>query len=362
VTDLAALHARLDGIFEARDRDFPRRDPANTAAMRAALAEYVAALDALRPRPLVPEPGLVAEARGVAGRPVFVCGAMKSGTTLLLELLDAHPELVVLPGDSHMLDPRAQARYHVASAAWWVPVLVNPRGQAPFWFLGASDAAYAAFVAWLEWWRAELPAGEPRSAFLAYVLALHCANPRRAPRPRAWVEKTPGNELRVRELLAWYPRARFLHVVRDPLENLASLKELFRQRGWRWKAWSAATHAWRLARALAAGARAARSLGPSRWVVVRYEELAADPRAGMKRVADVLDLGWDECLVVPTVNGEPSQPNSMYRERLGVRGAVLPAVAGRWRTGLTAREARVARVILAATARRWGYAWASAAR
>jgi hypothetical protein len=359
--DLAALRARLDGLLAERDRHFPARDAANTAALRAALAEYVAALDALRPRPFEPDPRLVAEARAVAEQAVFVCGFMKGGTTLVLELLDGHPELTVLPGDSHMLDPATDSRHRREGDGHWVPVLVNPRGQRPFWYLGEDDRPYAAFGAWLEWWRAALPPGEPRSAFLAYVLALHGANPTRAAQPRAWVEKTPGNEGRVARILDWFPAARFVHVVRDPLENLASIRQLVRQRGWGWRATSAAANAWRLRHSLGAAAQNLRRLGPARYLVVRYEDVSADPRAEMKKVADFLGIAWDERLVTPSINGVASQANSMYRDRLGRAGAVLPVTTGRWRVELTRAEAALARRILAGAARRWGYDWRAAA-
>jgi hypothetical protein len=44
----AAERARLDAILDARDRDFPRRDPANTAALETALDAYVRELRAAR--------------------------------------------------------------------------------------------------------------------------------------------------------------------------------------------------------------------------------------------------------------------------------------------------------------------------
>ena len=35
--------------------------------------------------------------------PVFICGAPRSGTTLLSNLLDGHSELLVLPSETHIL-------------------------------------------------------------------------------------------------------------------------------------------------------------------------------------------------------------------------------------------------------------------
>jgi hypothetical protein len=343
----AAERARLDAILAARDRDFPRRDPANTATLQAALDAYVDRLRAARDAAWTPDPAWLAGARAMAGRPVFVGGYMKSGTTFLLGLLDQHPQLTVLPGDSHMLTLIDRERTRPANAPapqwdrYWTARLVNPTGQRPFWFLGDDDRAYVELARYLDHW-------------LAAVLALHCANPRRAPRPTAWVEKTPWNELRAREALALYPQARFVHVVRHPLENLASMKQLVRHRGWGWRgARSAVTTAWRLRRSLGAGLDNQQRLGRDRYLFVAHERLIADPPAATRQLADFLGIDWDESLLRPTVNGVHQVPNSMYGDRRRA-GEIVADAPVRWRTELSPLERRLATAILGPTLRRLG--------
>jgi hypothetical protein len=237
---------------------------------------------------------------------------------------------------------------------YWIARLVNPTGQRPFWFLGDDDGAYLEFARYLAHWEGELPAAE-RSPFLAAVLALYCANPRRPPRPVAWVEKTPWNELRAREAQALYPEARFVHVIRHPLENLASMKQLVRHRGWGWRgAVSAATTAWRLRRSLRAALDNQRALGADRYLLVVHERLLADPPAETKRLAAFLGIDWDPCLLRPTVNGVPQVSNSMYGERRAV-GEIVRDAPSRWPRELSPLERRLARAILAPTLRRLGY-------
>jgi hypothetical protein len=346
------LRDRIDAVLAARDRAFPRRDPANDAAMHATLAEYVERLKCARWDRFVPDAERVAQVMAIADDPVVVCGFMKSGTTLLLELLDGHPELIVLPGDRHMMNPREDERRRLARDAYWIPALVNSRGQAPYWFLGADDAHYVEFARYLEHALGALPA-DARGRFLAFVVAIHCANPRRAPHPRAWVEKTPENERHADRIVRWFPRARFIHLVRHPLENLASLKLLFRQRAdMGWKPWSVGTTAWKLARSIRLAEENRRRLGPERYLVVRYEDLA-DTEPRMRDVARFLGIAWDAALLRPTLNGVASPPNSMRRDRLGVRGRVTIPAPGTWRSELTRAERLVARAVLARSVRRW---------
>lgn len=355
----AAERERLDAILVARDRDFPRRDPANTKTLDTALDAYVARLRARRDAAFRPDPARLASARAMAAHPVFVCGYMKSGTTFLVGLLDQHPQLTVLPGDSHMLAQIDRQR----SQPWtervrdqdryWIARFVNPTGQRPFWFLGDDDRVYVELIGYLEHWLGELPRADA-SPFLAAVLALYCANPRRAPRPLAWVEKTPGNERRARAALGLYPAARFVHVVRHPLENLASMKQLRRQRGWGSGLRSTLAEAWRLRRSLGAGLANRRALGGDRYLLVHYERLVADPAGETKRLADFLRIGWDDGLLHPTVNGMPQVSNSMYGDRRAV-GEIMRDAPERWCTQLSTLEQRAAWGILGRTSRTLGY-------
>jgi hypothetical protein len=358
--DVTGLRRRLDLIFEARDRAFPRRDPANTAAMQAALDEYTGALRALRSPGWRPDPRRCDEALAMAEQALFVCGYMKSGTSFVVSLLDHHPQLTVVPGDSHLValfvDRHRGTPYQQRLAGQdrhWVARLANYAGQAPFWFLGDDDRDWVAFLEYLDHWLHALPPVD-RSLFLAAVLALHCANPRRAVRPTGWVEKTPGNELRVADLAALFPRARFLHVVREPFTNLASMKQVAIHRGWGWHGpWRIVTEALRLRRSMRTSLANRRRLGPERYHVVRYEDLARDPRSRMVEVAAFAGIGWDDTLVVPTVNGVPQTPNSMYADRRQ-RGSVI-ASSERWRRELTPTEQRLALGVLGRTRGRLGY-------
>jgi Sulfotransferase family len=352
---LVAIHGRLDALLAERDRHFPRRDPENTRKLRDALAAYTVALHQARDLAWRPDPRQLAAARATLGSPIVVCGFMRSGTTLLADLLDGHPELVVLPGDSHMTDAGDDARREHEPQAYWIPMLVTPRGQAPFWFFGDADDAYVEFLGYLDHALATGQGG-PRGRFLAYVTALQCANPVGPHGPRAWVEKTPENESRVDEVRRWFPAARFIHIVRDPLETLASVKRLFIERGWGWKPWSVVTTARKLAASIATADRHRSQLGAERYHVLCYEDLVERPREKMGEVARFLGLAWNEILLTPTMNRTPTTPNSMYHDRRAGRGRVVDTRDPRWPQVLTAPERVVARVVLRLASRSWGYA------
>jgi len=352
---VAAVRVRLDALLADRDRNFPRRDPTNTRQLRDALVDYTAALRCARDPAWRPDLARLGAARARLDSPISICGFMRSGTTLLADLLDRHPELVVLPGDSHMTSAGEDARRERERDAYWIPVLVTPRGQVPFWFFGDADHPYAEFVGYLDHVLATGEGGA-RGRFLAYVTALQCANPTEPHGPRTWVEKTPENEFRVDEVREWFPGTRFIHIIRDPVEALASVKRLFIERGWGWKPWSAVTTAKKLSESIAAADRHRQRLGAGRYHVLRYEDLVERPREQMSEVARFLGVAWDDALLTPTMNGARTKPNSMYRDRLGVRGRVADTRDARWRQVLTPPERLIAHALLRRAGRCWGYA------
>ena len=79
-------------------------------------------------------------ARGleVGRRPVFICGPHRSGTTLVRDLLDGHPSLIVLPAEGTFIGglqarlakvPRTQAAPVLGHE--WIRRLANPINRPP---------------------------------------------------------------------------------------------------------------------------------------------------------------------------------------------------------------------------------------
>ena len=47
---------------------------------------------------------------------------------------------------------------------------------------------------------------------------------------KMWVEKTTSSEFYVAEIIKWFPNAKFIHIIRDPRDNFASLKSGWEKR------------------------------------------------------------------------------------------------------------------------------------
>jgi hypothetical protein len=333
-------YRRIQELLEIRACDHPRR-------IEPAWSDLLAAVDELAARLREEAVPVERPLPAFYHQPVFVVGHRKTGTTLLQDLLDGHPELAVLPGESnHFLTfPAQSARsLEVASYAqqWWMLRLISPSGIPPFWALGKP-------------WET---ASDPYLAFTTSLLGMAAANPGRdalgiaaaalAPAERsAWVEKTPGHEHCLERILEAYPHARFVHVVRDPRSVAAAIVRLDR-------ATDQPTDLVDVGLAIRRSFEAAERNRGQRYLVVRYEDLVADPEAVMRRVADFAGIDWADSLLTPTVGGVSATSNSAWSARR-VTGEIEGTRLALWRDELDDPAAAVIAAATRSPARRHGY-------
>lgn len=200
---------------------------------------------------------------GTAG-PIFIGGLMRSGTTLLRAMLGQH-RAIAAGLETHWFD--LDVAGGVARKA--EPLEPYVERLAAFFGLEPTPA-----LAWLR---------QSRTAedFLDKFMAAYAAG---QGKPR-WAEKTPGNIRHVGRILAHWPAAQVVHIVRDPRDVFAS----FRRSG-RYGGPADYGALWCDFFADAAAARAAHGAHVHE---CRYEALVRDPESEMRRLLDFLGEPWD---------------------------------------------------------------------
>jgi len=333
---------------------YPVRDESRVRFMSAVddLGRYLRGSinsDQFRPRAEIQE-----AAREFSDNPVFVCGAMKSGTTLVGQLLDGHPELMVVPGDSHyadFVDVFKKWSFEEISA-YWLRQVISPTGKEPFFFLGPDRESLEQFIQYL---RYNID-NSKMEIFVCGVMAIYAVISGKSGliRKKYWVEKTPHNELEAKLLSDHFPKAKFIHILRDPLYNIASLKRLSSIRKW---SSTARQHAVTIRQLFRAGQENLRRFGRDRYHILRYEDLVDNPEKEMKAVCRFLDIQFDDVLLKPTENGRPAISNSMFADRR-VKGVILkPDQTESYKNQLSAEEIESIVTLLYADAVRSGYNW-----
>lgn len=305
----------------------------------------------LDPDKFEPDPEALEHADSIADQPIFICGQMKTGTNLMMTLLDGHPEIFVPAVGSHYLltESKWNRDEFREMAVYWLRHIIMPTTQEPFWFLGPERGQFESFLNHLHYFVNR----RPYDLFVCAILAMLLSH-RKDTRARFWVEKTTQNELHARKLLERFPKALFIHSIRDPMTNLTSLKRNYESRG---KKFRVKPHTSRLRRMIRAGTENENAIGPSRYRIIRYEDLVRHPEETMKSLTAFLGIEYSETLLIPTENGRPATSNSMYKEQR-VQGKIVDFSANKhYLKELTATEIVEIREKLHREAERYGYDW-----
>lgn len=155
-------------------------------------------------------------------------------------------------------------------------------------------------------------------------------------------EKTPTNVLVFEEMLDVFPHARFLCIVRDPRDVVASLMkvgERAKKQGETPKEITIDLEAAirHVRSCLDAGFRAL-DLAPERVGLVQYERLVREPARTTKAVCEFLSIPWSEAMLHPEQKRHPGEDailNDVWYDRNSYYSAPDPDRIGRWKKRLS---------------------------
>jgi len=272
--DLGEYAEAFEHFRQANDLSRLRRPPHDRAAFAAQVEKLIGAYG----------PEWFAATRGkgeTSARPIFIVGMLRSGTTLLEQMLASHPE-------------------------------VQGAGELSFW---GEAAAHAEAIGGPD---VDALGGLARD----YLLQLEAQNPS----VRGVVDKMPANVMHLGLIQAALPNARILHMRRDPIDtclsiyfqhfeptltyanDLGDLADYYRR-------YRQVTEHWR------------RTLPPGACLDVDYEALVADPRQVLQGVLDFVGLPWnDACL-----DFQSTPRTIVTASKWQARQKVSTTSVGRWR-------------------------------
>jgi hypothetical protein len=256
-----------------------------------------------------------------ARRPTFICGAHRSGTTLVRDLLDGHPALCVLPAEASYFGAMERK---VASRTWdqrlsfvgreWLRRLVNPINQPPFWLLGRSTESTSPYADFARCYANDATLLRDALVPAADLAAIACAFAKtrgQAVHDLAWwIEKTPGTERHLPRIWQMFPQARIIHVVRDPKDAAASYRALLPHSNGDAAAMTAVLR--EMIRSYRICRHFMRAAPDDQYLIVSYDALVGDRVGTMRRVARFLGIADHPALQEQSVAGLPASPNSSY--------------------------------------------------
>jgi hypothetical protein len=235
-------------------------------------------------------------------RPIFVVGSMRSGSTLIRLILDAHPHIAI-PEETGFMGGLAAAKR--------IPNWAHGDG----WYerLGWNEKEFDARLR-------EFYAG----MFERYALAQG---------KQRWGEKTPFHSRHMAEMAAVFPDAVFVGIVRHPGAVVHSLVSKFHYTAADAVAYWDGTNKEILRRGL--------ELEDHRFVLLRYEDLVTRPEPTLRELVDFLDEPWSDDLLrhndVQAARGTPRISAGKTR----TRDAIKDSLAHQWADELAPAEAEL---------------------
>jgi len=271
-------------------------------------------------------------------RACFVAGQAKSGTTLLVALLDNHPDLLVLPEETAYF-PTVLTKFGKRSRQEQFDYLTKESlsnvvfGGPCKW--GKRDYSYFPTARFYELFQnlAFDPANQERDLLILMLQAYAMTIGRPLDSIKRWVEKTPANRRYLPQIRARFPQARILLTMRDPRAILAAQIALEQTRQLRrFSIYYCVSH-WRESANLAI-----RSLqgDEENSLVVPYEKLVTETETQMQKVCSFLGVSFDrETVLVPTKAGKFWQGNSAMETNFS---QISREPLSRWETDLSEEE------------------------
>lgn len=275
-------------------------------------------------------------------RPIFVVGCARSGTTLLQLMLHAHPRIAIPPETRFLTEAYEQReRFGDLRDPANVDALVD-------WiFVDPKQRLVRDLHLDTEEVRRRAHEVEPTiGTILGLVLAMYAE---RWDKPR-WGDKRPSYFKRIDELLAMFPDAQFVHLIRDGRDCVASLQHM----SWWGSGSIGAMQNW--VAAMQVGARCRRRLRDDQFLELRYEDLVTEPRPQLQRLCTFLGEEFDEAMLTPEQIATEAVPErKRKRHHARTTDAVSEAAVGRWSGDLEPWEITLMEAVAGRWLRRHGY-------
>jgi len=273
----------------------------------------------------------------------FIVGRGRSGSTLLRTILDAHP-VITIPPESRFVQ---YLYYLFGTIRTWTPDLA----------LNTLDFAEKGFEPPQinrELFSRLICEEKSELSFSSVCKALYLSTPSEFNKERIACigDKNPRYSFFIPVLLKIFPEARFIHLVRDPRDNLLAVKRVHKAIGEigmtpvvlsRWKYYNRVieNHKAQLS---------------GRFLTMRFEDLIADPEKEIRRTCEFLKLPFDPTMLNYIQQFDPEMHGNSYALlHKSLRQPFNKAKAGEWKVKLSPRQEAICNSLAGKQARVYSY-------
>jgi len=223
--------------------------------------------------------------------PLFIVGAPRSGTTLLRNVLHGHDEIALTAYESHFVPSlllRHGARPQIATRRE-VSTFLAEFKRGLLYCKGCERGVFLPSDAEL----ATAAKGETWATVLRGLFDLYCD--KRMNEVPLWGDKTPAYVDHIDFISAALPKARFVHIIRDPRDQALSARAIWG------KSLRSSADRWR---ASIVRARASRANTEGRYVEVTYERLVRTPESELRRLTSWLGVDFQSAMLTSVAGSD----------------------------------------------------------
>lgn len=251
-------------------------------------------------------------------RPVIVGGCGRSGTTLMRAILDTHSHIACGPETGFFFRRAMPHRNR--------PILEKTARKFDF---SVDDL------------RGFLRTSKCHAEFIDRMLTYY-ANRQGKPE---WAEKSPGNVNEIDYIFTHFPRARFIHMIRDPRDTVCSLRTHPKYKvvnGERVETGicKPIDHQMCLPRWLRCVSAGKQWRHDARYIEVRYEDLVRFPESTLRQLFSFLGYSWEDRLLEFHKDDKDSVSETKDPQNADVLRPISTSRIGRYKSDLEEREIR----------------------
>lgn len=274
--------------------------------------------------------------------PVFIIGSGRSGNTLVRRVLTAGPELYI-PPETYVLGQIVRRHLARPRVSWadLCQLTIGSFATSEDFHMFPKCELRQLFEQLME-----TPANE-RS--LARVICEFYEYMMRQAKPSAtrWGDKTPLNSSSLPEIDRVFPKAKYVHIMRDGYDVVASYLKMGRysRPAEAAKRWVQATD----------DCHTFAKTNPHRVIEIRYEDMCTDPERITVRLCEFFDLEYSQQMIGDKVDAEMLGDVNVKPHYANVTKPIGAASIGKGRREMDDRTARELRPILSGQMANLGY-------
>lgn len=278
--------------------------------------------------------------------PVIFCGHSASGGGMYTSILDFHPELLVFPNESkffQIFHPFAELMKFDQEKK--INYLIDNNFEflkGGFFDVCKADENYFNFKKFIETFKLEAKINDSwEHYFKSMFKAFASATPQNLNEIKYYVERTSSSEIYALEIRDKLPEAKFIHNIRDPRDNYASIKSRWSKK---LKNLSDSGSVEALRQTCIMRGRLGidmailneKIIGKDNYFITKYDEMVIDPEKELLKISNFLNIKFSKFNLMPTFCGLQWSGNSFNNKKFS---NISSSQAGSWKNRIDAEEA-----------------------